>query len=195
MAKYTYPSSDISSLEALGQSFVSAGWSEDDVTFTLDSGDLTITTASVSKAVADACVVEVAVGSLFSNKTQRIMEVESRTAKLLGAGVDTWRVGSHVELSKSLTDNWITDHVYYSSHPEKISLLTPYFVPTLDGRGDMTVDISDIEILIDNAVERLQYLYVRAGNLDGSVGEINLIFMITMAADQEALDAITDTRT
>lgn len=158
------------------------------------NGNMVIETAIGSEAACAAAVADSAPGTLFSNKVVEIENVQEKTLSLLSVGVETWSAGVYAELSKSLADEYFSDHQYFTGNPSMISATSPYIIYTIEGRGVSTSLTSDIKTLLDNSVARLKYVYTDALNSDGSKSEYQLITDILATTTQVQLDAIVDTR-
>ena len=187
----TYIDPDISSIPALYQSFIGMGITDIQIQY---ETDLTVSTNIGNEAQCDAAVASAATGSLPSNKTLRILEIQAHTQVLMLKGVETWQAGVMAAFSKIEADGWYTDYEYFLAHAAEISATLPYPVLTLDGRAILTSDVADIKTLVDNAVARLTYIYRAVSNADGSQGEMHYIQDIVACQTQAELDAIVDTR-
>lgn len=190
MSIYTYSDETDLNLPALVQALPFNGVF--DAVVTLDGTFLCVDTAIGTQVQVDAAVADAQEGTLFSNKTHKIEAVSAKSEQLMAEGVDDWS-SNKVELSKALADGYYTDYEYYTANPTQISSQKPYIVFRVDGRASSTTSTADIKILADNSADRLIEIYVLN---DGSnpKGELPLVQDILAAADQTALDAITDTR-
>jgi len=187
----TYESPNLSSYQALYQSFIVSGIY--DIKIELN-GNLHIATDIGNETTCDLAVAAAAPGTLLSNKTDRIKAVVDKTAELLAEGVETWTAGIYAELSELEADKYYTAYQYFTENPAKLTANTPYMVRTLDGRAVSTSTITDLKDISERAADRLTYLYTAVLNADSSKGEMTLITSMAIAADQSSLDAVVDTR-
>jgi len=154
---------------------------------------ISISTDISTEAQCDAVIAMATSGSLFSNKMNLIDGLGLRSDELMNDGVDDWD-GNKVILTKSDADKYYTDYEYLRNNPLKLSAATPYLIFTLSGGISETTLLPDINTLVQNSVDRMQYLYTSISNDDGSIGQVQLTTDILAAVDQTALDLIVDTR-
>lgn len=183
---HTFENKNISSFEALYQSVLTAGFYDAQITI---NGNVKVNTELGTKESIEAAVDNATVGTLFSNKAAKIKEVSDKSSTLIESGVETWSVGTYAETSLQMASEHYTAAEYFETHPLAISETTPYMIVTTNGRAVSTYDVNDIKKLAEDIQERLAYVYTNT-----QTGELGLISKITAAANQEELDAITDTR-
>lgn len=192
MATYTYTNENVK-YEDLQAAILNEGLS--DCTYNMKgNGDSITLETSGTQAQADNIIANATTGSLFANKQQKIRDVKENSSTLLALGIESWSAGDYVACDKQAADGYYTDYEFYSTHASKLSATTPYVATTLTGGVVSTSSASDINTLAEDCADRLIYLYTASSNSDGSKSELALITAILTAANQTALDAITDTR-
>jgi hypothetical protein len=154
---------------------------------------ISISTDLGTESQCDTAIVLATSGNFFANKSARIDAADLKSSQLMRLGVDDWS-SSRVALTKADADQYFTDHEYFRNNPLKLTASTPYLIFTIAGGTSETILLADIDTLVQNSVDRIQYIYTSISNADGSLGQVQLTADILAAVDQAALDLIVDTR-
>ena len=158
-----------------------------------NGGAITITTTG-TKAATDQAMALAACGSLYCNKITAIEKVDfdSNVLALVPVAVTVGGVTGMFDLADPRTD--YPFYLSLTQTAEADPSILPEIVPCING-GLLCSTVEEVRSISTALRNRLDYIYTSSTpNADGSHSKLLLISAIMAAADQEALDAIEDTR-
>jgi len=157
---------------------------------------VTLTTNIGSQIQFDAMVADSTIGSLFSNKAERIDEIQNKSVELSNAGAYFTRPSDAALNKGPLEISYdARSRIHNMIEDVKAGLIPmPQMIDTADGRGVVAYTQADAEAAYQSIIDRGVYILNAGMNADSSYGQNGYTTQIVQAADQTALDAIIDTR-
>jgi hypothetical protein len=191
MAEYTYTNHNVTNPNTLNDSLLAEGVT--DANFILDV-ELVIDTATGTQTQCDDAVANAVDTGLLQAKTDKKAEYDARSTELALDGAESWQAGVYVPCSLDDFRAAEIAKLAYDNSPAKLNANTPYLVLDVDGNALITDLIADVNTIVSNMEDRIQYIYSSFLNGDGSKGRVGFFADIDAAATVAAVDALTDTR-